>query len=214
MKHQIAITRSQAHAFAEADSKDLDANIVVHVGGRVRRARTNAICTALKIIRHTDAEISRPKSEVDLMSIHVVASEEALLPSNDPRSPSGYLLRWDVTEEEPVIDWRLPEKKAFPVLYREDEMTGDHVLVPRRTLCRWAHDWAAENDPGDGTDIITPFDEYLYPRPTDTSLIAAIRHQMTVDVINLMPDLITDEAIARVTAALREQVKTDGSIKS
>lgn len=36
------------------------------------------------------------------------------------------------------------------------------VQVPRETLIHWREEWLAENDPKDGTDCVTPFDEYLY----------------------------------------------------
>lgn len=36
------------------------------------------------------------------------------------------------------------------------------VAVSRKDLLEWASEWASENDPQDGTDVITPFDRYLY----------------------------------------------------
>lgn len=36
------------------------------------------------------------------------------------------------------------------------------VRVLRQDLLDWARDWKEQNDPGDGTDVVTPFDKYLY----------------------------------------------------
>ena len=36
------------------------------------------------------------------------------------------------------------------------------VQVPREKLIRWCEEWLPENDPKDGADCVTPFDEYLY----------------------------------------------------
>ena len=42
-------------------------------------------------------------------------------------------------------------------------MSNDYyVLAPRSELLRWAKEWQVENDPGDGTDCITPFDKHLH----------------------------------------------------
>lgn len=40
------------------------------------------------------------------------------------------------------------------------------VLVKRDDLLRWAEDFARDNDPGDDTDIVTPFDDYLLQPPS------------------------------------------------
>lgn len=36
------------------------------------------------------------------------------------------------------------------------------VNVSLQDLKEWRQAWLAENDPGDGTDCVTPFDQYLY----------------------------------------------------
>ena len=40
--------------------------------------------------------------------------------------------------------------------------TPRKILVERTDLLQWAKDWQEENAPKDGTDIVTPFDKYLY----------------------------------------------------
>lgn len=37
-----------------------------------------------------------------------------------------------------------------------------YILVRREDLLRWAQEWQDEHDPRDGTDVVTPFDHYLY----------------------------------------------------
>ena len=37
----------------------------------------------------------------------------------------------------------------------------DYVMVKRSDLLRWAEDFVRDNDPGDDTDVVTPFDDYL-----------------------------------------------------
>lgn len=44
-------------------------------------------------------------------------------------------------------------------------MTDEMILVPRAELLAWAQDWLRENDPGDGTDCVTPFDWHLLKTP-------------------------------------------------
>ena len=40
------------------------------------------------------------------------------------------------------------------------------VIVSLQDLKEWRQAWLTENDPGDGTDCITPFDKYLYTAST------------------------------------------------
>lgn len=44
-------------------------------------------------------------------------------------------------------------------------MSDEMILVPRAELLAWAQDWLRENDPGDDTDVVTPFDTYLLKTP-------------------------------------------------
>lgn len=37
-----------------------------------------------------------------------------------------------------------------------------YILVRREDILRWAQEWQDEHDPRDGTDVVTPFDHYLY----------------------------------------------------
>ena len=46
-------------------------------------------------------------------------------------------------------------------------MTDEMILVPRAELLAWAQDWLRENDPGDDTDVVTPFDTYLLKSPAE-----------------------------------------------
>ena len=46
-------------------------------------------------------------------------------------------------------------------------MIDEMILVPRYELLAWAEEWLYENDPGDGTDCVTPFDTYLLKTPVE-----------------------------------------------
>ena len=46
-------------------------------------------------------------------------------------------------------------------------MSDEMILVPRAELLAWAQDWLRENDPGDGTDCVTPFDWHLLKTPVE-----------------------------------------------
>lgn len=50
---------------------------------------------------------------------------------------------------------------------QEEGMTDEMILVPRAELLAWAQDWLRENDPGDGTDCVTPFDWHLLKTPVE-----------------------------------------------
>ena len=52
-------------------------------------------------------------------------------------------------------------------------MSDEMILVPRYELLAWAEEWQYENDPGDGTDCITPFDTYLLKSPVESQPVRA-----------------------------------------
>jgi len=51
---------------------------------------------------------------------------------------------------------------------REEANAGEPVVgVSLSDLNEWRAEWMDANDPQDGTDCVTPFDKYLYTRPTE-----------------------------------------------
>ena len=58
---------------------------------------------------------------------------------------------------------------------------GEWVPVRRSDLQAWAQDWQRENDPGDDTDVVTPFDSYLLGGQKLLPVIAIAQQPAAVD---------------------------------
>lgn len=55
------------------------------------------------------------------------------------------------------------------VMMKPEPNSDNAIFIKTYDLELWRKEWLEVNDPQDGTDCITPFDQYLYLRPAITS---------------------------------------------
>lgn len=79
-------------------------------------------------------------------------------------------------------------------------MTDEMILVPRAELLAWAKAWLYENDPGDGTDCVTPFDWHLLKTPVEA-------HCTTCSCApGMTPAIRFDTSLAEKDGAVRDHL--------